>query len=124
MITFRHRTMLICAALLAAPAHAAGFSCGPAPITFLGIEGGTGYVLTSVGGSSGPTKICSVDTTIDSISPETCRSWLSSLMTLRSTGKKVVLYFNSETPSVGGVTNCAGLGGWAARIPYFLEFAE
>jgi hypothetical protein len=118
------RTAIVFAvAFVATPALAVNFACGPAPITYLALDSGGGVVVT-VGDATGPLVVCNLSATVDGMSPESCQGLYSMFLTLRSTGKRAVFYFNSATPSVGGATTCPALGGWITRIPYTVQVSD
>lgn len=109
--------------LAAAPAMAVKFPCGPVSIGYLGLNQ-SGYIVTSVGDAPGPLLICSINATVDSITATQCQAVFSMLLTLKSTGRRVVYYFDSSSPSNGGITTCPGLDAWSVRVPYHFEIID
>jgi len=111
------------ALIIAGPVHAATFSCGPWSPAFLGVDS-SGVVFTTVQGASGPIGVCNVTVTADNTSADTCRSAYAEILTARATGRKIRFYFNSDAPSLGGITSCSGLGSWTTRVSYFVELDD
>jgi hypothetical protein len=115
----RFSLIAIASMFVTTPVYAANIACPGVVAPYLGIDS-NGQVLTTIE-NAGTVGICSVSVTIGSITPATCQSWYSSILTQRTLGKKLTYYFDTANPTNAGVTTCASLGNWVTRVPYFVE---
>jgi hypothetical protein len=120
-MTYRSHTALltIVSVFAATSADAANIACPGVTTPYVGIDG-NGQVMTTIE-NTGVIGICSVSITIGGITPATCQTWYSTILTHRTMGKKLTYYFDTTNPINAGVTTCASLGSWVTRIPYFVE---
>lgn len=102
-------------------AYANNFLCG-GPVNYLAMSS-SGLVNVDLG--FGIIGICNVSSAAGQVSPDACRSWYASLLTARSTGKRVTLYWNVTQPdNVGlqfGACTSANFGSWTFRPPYHFQ---
>ena len=73
-------------------------------------------------GGYGFMQICSTAGVTNGISADTCKTYLSMLMTAHSTGRLVSLSFDTEWYGNAGLTSCTvgAFGNWAWHSPYLL----
>lgn len=106
---------------LSLPAHAVGFICPPAPITYLSANM-QGDVYVSAG--YGHILIC--NSRIDSMgaTAEACRLWYSTLLTAYITGQSASLSFDTGNPDNAGLTPnvCTetNFGNFTTRPTYYV----
>ena len=112
-------SLALALALQASPAHAVTFSCQVNPAAYLSLDR-SGMVYSSVQGV-GIMGICSVSTTWDTITPQACTAWYSSLLAYKLSNKTATLFFDSAYSSNIGATSCSSFSNWQAHAPYFFE---
>jgi len=93
----------------------ADFGCEIAPAHYLAFDGA--FVLVRIDGK--PVKICSFVASMGDLSAETCKVWLSHIMTARASNRPVWFLFHES--QAGGATSCAQFTAWSSAPPFFME---
>ena len=105
---------------IATPAAAATFSCASNVQSVFQAGSGTVWVTTS----QGTFTFCAVTASSNGIAADTCKSWLSMLLTARGLSKQVKFYFDTaDTPNANMTSPyCEAANfNWVTRVPYFVE---
>lgn len=116
---------VLAAAVLAfaAPANATGFTCTATDISFVGTSSGGGVMVHA---GFGEFYLCNLDTPWGGVSVDTCRAWLSEVLTAQGMNRPVHFYFDTAHPmnaSMTGPDYCASTNyQWEVRSPYFIRF--
>ena len=107
-------------AIATTPAAAATFACPSNVQSVFTAGSGTVWVTTSYG----TFVTCSVTAAYNGVPQETCKSWLSMLLTARGLNKQTKFYFDTSDPSNANMTSpyCEAANfNWVPRAPYFVE---
>lgn len=117
-------TGLALATAAAAPAQAARFWCPVGEVKYLAVTD-TGLVYADIG--LGVWGICNIANDSMGIPPQVCQTWYSTLLTQRSIGQRIMLYFDTAHPSNSGTdpaVQCRDFGDWTLHVPYHISAAS
>lgn len=116
---FVSKSLLLLIASLA-PVHFANaaFSCS-GQVGTLAISPGNGMISVDYG--YGVHYLCSVQSALAGVDPQTCKSWYAMFLAAKVSKMPVTLTYDD---TAGGATSCAALGSWVfpKPAPYFVNF--
>ena len=77
----------------------------------------SGWLQVSIG--YGVQYLCGISQTYNGVDPQNCRAWYAMFLTAKSTGKKVLMNFDTNVP-------CNQIGNWSVPnpIPYWAEIVD
>jgi hypothetical protein len=114
----------ICALTSPQKSLAVGFYCPPGKVNFLSLgDGGTVFVSTT---TSVITAICSVSADFSNVKADTCRAWYASLLSQKSLGRSVTIFFDTANPynTTMNTTNCTANAPWITHPPYNIQLED
>lgn len=117
---YAQRLLVAAAALLTAASSQANYTCA-GRVRGVAMDVVTGDVLAESLGPLVWPRLCSVNTTVGGISPETCKRTHATLMLAQQTQKSVTIWINDTT----GISECKPLPAWQWVTGfYFLRVDE
>ena len=117
---FRSLLAAIPALLLCESAVAVGYYCD-GKVTQVGLNNGDGRLWVSYG-SIGWQQICAIGGAVNGVQADSCRGWLSLLLSAQAQDRTVRFYYYSDTP--GNPASCAGFQSWGTYSPYFVHTVD
>jgi uncharacterized protein YjbI with pentapeptide repeats len=115
----------VAGSLVASQAQAQGTTVCTATLSQVAQDSG-GTVLARLNGYGAPFHICNVEGSFHTIAANTCRAWLSKLLTAYGTKRVVEFQFNRAlAPNANMSSTCSGADfDWFPRIPSMISVLQ
>jgi hypothetical protein len=108
-------TALVAATLFGSSAFAAQECVGT--VQTLAFNPGSGLLQVSIG--YGVQYMCSFNSTVNGVDPQTCKSWYAMLMTAKASDKRISMIYDTSAA-------CNQMGNWSVPnpLPYFVQIVD